>query len=510
MIAHLEVKPESAWEKWLWRAALSLVAFVGLFVLSQVFLHLYFDFPLNQYEAEQAIESHEISQGRIIYYDVETGPFSGLYAPGFQLLGALFYLFFPDSLVTLRWISFLSMIGIVLLSFGFNRRKPTLKVFLLTGLSIFVWHNALVQFDLHGKSDSLAAFLGWLGLFLFTASKSNFRNPLLYGSAMIFAIAVSVKQPTLAFLVAVLITMIIYKHYKAMVVMLGAFLLISLVWWDFLETMTGPSLYFNAFVVPGQYAIRWNVFFDSIYNSILFQPFVWLTLLLFGLRAKYKVWDSFDSLFFITLVLTAGASTLTAAKAGGMANAYSPFFWGISLYLLKNDRSQVLFDLLSLAQLRLAFVAALSLAVFVTAHINPASAILQWPRLFQSNQIYQEWTNDIRQVRGQVFVPMDNYLTLKAGKPLFYSQKSEIDVRAYPFTDKKPAFKTDSIALTSEVVITHDYQNWHKSTALRQLLAQNGFEAKKEVQFDQQLTLRWWQRRDTNGIESGKAYDKTP
>lgn len=464
-----------------------------VFVVQQLVLFFFIDAPLNYYEPELVTEAWALSQGGLTHPPYETGPYSGLYAPFYQFFASLIFLVVSPSLL---WMRFLSLIAVALCAEILHRfsgvqhwSSRPLWFFLL-----MMWHNTLVGFDMQGKPDSLAVLLIFMTIFSLSKFLQYPKNPrFLVHSAVAAAFAVLTKQPALFVAAAAGTVLLVENRYRHLVQWIGIFAAVSVALWLVMVEICGPMLLTNAFVVPGQYKIRFGEmaqYANGAFGNIWFL----LATGLFIYRRSAGRWEPVDTLLFSALFWSFPASLLTASKAGGMWNAFQPFFYLILAIIARN--ASLILDLLRSrvnSDNRNYILLLTALAVFGTYRINIPSEITRTGQLLEYRRTYNRIAKELAADTAQIFIPMDNYLALKAGKPLNYSLKSELDV--FPQFMKVPAYRHSlSIADQSTLVVTHRYAEWYKPDEFEEFLIRQGFQKEKTEQLDYNLSISFWRR----------------
>jgi hypothetical protein len=91
---------------------------------------------------------------------------------------------------------------------------------------------------------------------------------------------------------------------------------------------------------------------------------------------------------------------------------------------------------------------------------------------------------------------MDNYLSLKVGKPLRWSYKWQVETPLRK--PNRPEKDHTSIALESDWVVTVKNNDWTSDTRLESVLAKNGFIQIKEYPVTLSQTYRLWKLNSLN------------
>lgn len=450
---------------------LVIIAIHGLYFLGEIFMYVLIDYPFNKYEPEVVMEAWQLRIGEPIYHPLETGPYAGLYAPLFQVLGALAFFILPETITVLRFFSIASLFLIAFSSWKLAPQQTWMQLVFAVFL-ILIWHNRVGHFDFHAKPDAFSVMLGFAAIWYAAKEKPN-----LFVSGVFVALAVLAKQPMLLFLPGIGLALLLHKKIKMVLQFGTAFVISSVVLWWLMALITGGDIFYYTLVQPGGFEIPLARILNaaiSILNSM------WLPLaLVLVLRRIFKNrWQSADTILAITLVFAYPASVLTAAKGGGLSNAYMPFFYLISALIIRNFQIDSLFRLTHSFQrpmqgfLKAAMLLFLAYSVFISLRLHPASTISSYLYRIQAHQNYEALTEKIRHLDGVVYSPMDNYLTLKAGKPLYWSAKSEMDLGAVlPGIQRR----VHQIALAADYVVTVNFDSWFRSTRLERDLEHAGF-----------------------------------
>jgi hypothetical protein len=465
--------------------------FIGVFLASEIVKHLWFDFPLNMYEPELVTEAWALSRGEITHGNYSEGPYSGLYAPLYQLFGALLFQVLPVSLITMRVISIFSLVGI---AFLFHRWAPVVHRWSFPAwiFAVLMWHVPGVGFDMHGKPDSFAAFLAFWSVFLVRDIEKADSNGRLLISALIAALAVAAKQPMLLAAAVIGPALLFFHSWKRALMWGAAFGVFSGVVWTALRWICGENLFTNVFVIPGLYTMRLSVL-SAVIVAQFRQPLVLVAvgcilLSLVRKQLKYK-----EALPYFTMLLTFPAGLLTAAKAGGMDNAMLPFWYASMLVVAMHAEALKTWLSNQATSIRSGFFFMVSIWAFGTAGINIPSVITGWGDVLQQQEAQIRLISTIKGTPGDVYVPMDNYLAIKAGKGVNLSEKSELDVQPYfglPVDQKRTVLR----AIESELVITHRWELWFKPDQLENQLSRNGFVVSETIPLDRYVTATLWKK----------------
>ena len=455
---------------------------------------LLIDFPFNYYEAEVVAEAFELSQGRDIYHPLETGPFAGLYAPGFQLVGALLFQIFPASLIGMRLISVVSLIGIAWIYYRLSPSRGLLTQLFALAL-VGIWHTHLAEFDLHAKPDSFGSFLAilGLGLLLWGAQKKNLGYTMAAGVAI--SLAVGVKQSMFFMLPPIGLGLILHFKWRQLAAFSAAFGLFTVLLWWFFYAVTGPEIFFYTFVQPGTFRMRYGRIFDTVYG-ILRGPWLAIAVLLaYRIWAKSK-WSMENTLIGLCVWVAWPACVLSASKGGGMANSYQPFFLLLGFWVMYNLPLQALIKRAQYPQASGNYanllVVFLGFALVWTADINPASSYTIARQRFETRTNYNALAKELASLDGSVYCPDDNYLTIKAGKPNFWGRKWEIETWSAPLNPKRLTYISKS--LRADHVVTVQYNGWYNPAELEQILAKSGYRLARKTEMFNDREYRVWSR----------------
>ncbi len=475
-----------------------MVSFAALYGLAEVIFYLWVDYPFNKYEPEVALEAWRISQGEPIYTPLDTGPYAGLYAPLFQLTGAFLYLIFGESITILRLVSIASLAGIAIFGWKLASRQTWWQL-LFASILIVIWHSRVVQFDMHAKPDSFAIMLGIVAILPFFAH-GQIRSYAWLISALLAALAFAAKQPMLLFTAGIGVALLLHGRWKEGFSFGFAFLGISVVLWWILSMLTGDEILFYTLIQPGGFdipAARLAGAALSIVNNWWFP----VALILMLRRWLNKNWHLVDTLLLSSLIFAYPASILTAAKGGGLSNGYMPFYYLIAVIIVRNFQIEALFRPLSFSRLPAAFTHGcrsgvalyFGLALFFTIGLNPASYITSWQFRATAHQNYEELASWLKDTEGDVYAPMDNYLTLKIDRPWYWSAKSEMDLSAVkPDIQRRYRKK----ALEADITVAVDWDDWYSSSSMEEDLEEAGYSMVKELPMEQGATYRIWKQNE--------------
>lgn len=487
---------EQHFRKW---TQLGLQATIGLFVLyflSEMAVYLLIDFPFNQYEPEVMLDAWALSKGMDLYPAREVGPPAGLYAPFYHIVTALFFQILPDSLLTARLVSILAMLGSVWLIKQHSKNLP--QAWLWAFFAIFIWHPNISTFDMHAKPDSLSVFLGMFSVFWALQTEQKRMYWIL--AALSSALAVATKQSMLFVPAGIGLALLLQRDWIKLMQFSLFFLGFSAgIWWLF-SLFLGDGLWFYVFVQPGTFRMRWAGTFINFWY--IQSPVIWwLVLLSIPVYLAQKVWDKSYVLLLSVTLLALPASVLTASKGGGLANAYQPFFYFMSwifLYVIAQNWAEnwKLSNWITPQQTTATF--GLVILLWFTLRPNIPSIVYSFKYRYQQWKHYEYLADKLAKEPGTVYVPMDNYLSLKAGKPIRWSYKWQVEtpMRGLQSFPKENSF---TLAEKSDWVVTIDNGDWTSDTELEKQLQRKGFEQVEQLQMGQIRSYRLW-KKPTNSI----------
>lgn len=478
-----------------WWLALGIVSAYGIWEIAHMLL---IDFPFNYYEAEVVGDAWRLSKGEAMYPLLEEGPYGGLYAPGYHFLLAGFFTLLPDTLITARLTSVLSILLIAWLIIQTENPSHKPAWFLTAFASLIIWHNALVQFDLHAKPDTFGVLLSISALYFAIKSARSADWKLVLISGFFIAAGVITKQTNLFILPPLLVFFLLKKELRLSGILLGSFVISSAVLWFIAAMTTGPEIWFYVFDQPGAFRMRWGVVGDSIWN-ILDQPLVYLygALVLWNFL-KEKL-TSADYLIFFSVLFAWPACVLSASKGGGLANSYQPLFYlisyGLLLFAMRSQLFSNLSDIKNRTHFDTAILWTLALVMLITVHINPVSSLTTTDWRWNAQQNYEYLADRLKEVDGQIYAPYDNYLTIKAGKPLIWSRKWEVETDMTK-AEHHPKNSSVSIAFESAAVVTITHFDWNNERDLEQRLQKNSFIKDTTLPMDQLREYHLWIKSD--------------
>ncbi|NCP83535.1 MAG: hypothetical protein GW823_01280 [Bacteroidetes bacterium] len=465
------------------------IGFFSLFFLYEMASHLLLDVPLNAYEPEVIMDSWAVSQGKELYPLRTVGPIAGLYAPLFNIVVALFFQVFPNTLLTARLISILSLI---ISGWLISKSIKNLPFAGIIGLfSILIWHSNLLNFDMHAKPDSFSVLLGMASAFAVIQKKIYQRIII---SALIASFALAAKQSMAFVPVGIGLAFLVQKEWKNTLVFSLAFLSSTVLLWFVLGKTMGPDLWFYVFIQPGSFKMNWAALLINFWY-IQYSLFWLASLVLIPIVVKQKRVDWEIKVIFCISLFALPACVLTVSKGGGMVNAYQAFYyfstwlcillfdkqWNVGLnlkHIVDKYPSQVQWGL--------------SIILFISVHPNFPSIILSVPQRIEMHKQYSTLVDDIQSSGGTVYAPMDNYVTLKAGKPIRWSYKWQVETRLSK--EINPGKNHTSIALESDLVVTVLNESWTSDTKLEASLAKNGFKKIKSYSLNLGQEYNLWKK----------------
>jgi hypothetical protein len=474
-----------------WWLALGIVSAYGLWEIAHMLL---IDFPFNFYEAEVVGDAWRLAQGDAMYPLLEEGPYGGLYAPGYHFLLAGFFSLLPDTMVTARLTSVLSVLLIAWLIIRTENPKNKGIWYLTAFVSLIIWHNTLAQFDLHAKPDTFGVLLSVTALYfaIKTSHKQHWKLAVLSG--LFIAAGVITKQTNLFILPPVLGFFLLKKEYRTSFYIFLSFVLSSALLWFIASLTTGPEIWFYVFEQPGAFRMRWGVVGDSIWY-IIDQP---LILIYGGIFVAYflkKRLTSADYLIFFSVIFAWPACVLSASKGGGLSNSYQPMYYLVSYGLMLFAMRSSLFRNFTEQKERTArettWLWSLALVLLITVHINPVSNITTTDWRWNAQHNYEYLADRLEQMEGQIYVPFDNYLTIKAENPLIWSRKWEVETNMSK-AEHHPERSSTAIALESAAVVTITHFGWNDESKLEQKLRQHNFKKDTTLTMDQLREYHLW------------------
>lgn len=485
--------------------SIALTCTIGLVVayfLYELASYLLIDYPFNQYEPEVIMDSWGLAHGQDLYPARSIGPIAGLYAPLYHIVVAFFFQFLPETLLTARLVSISSLfVGMYFI------KKTTSELpfpALLAFLGILIWHPIIAEFDFHAKPDSFSVLLGMASVYFLIKSETISWRAILV-SALFSALAISTKQSMLFVPVGIGLALLISRNYKAVFNFSFSFLLITAGLWSVFTYTLGPDLWYYVFVQPGSFQMRWGSIFINFWSIQSNLP--WLILL--GLIPVFIKQHSLPKPFLLLLCVSLfalPASVLTASKGGGLTNAYQPFFYFLTWTLLSavayqwkkglNLEDWVLKN-------KIWAKALLILIIWFTLRPNIPSIITSVNHRLNVHASYEKLAETLRENQGIVYVPMDNYLSLKAGKPLRWSYKWQVETRLS--APNNPPQNHTSIALASDMVVTILNYDWTSDTKLESDLIKHGYKQLEVYKMDLFREYRLWKK--PNPTEMDKMRD---
>lgn len=449
-------------------------------------IYLTIDFPFNFFESEIVVDSWDFSRGNYLYPSREIGPYGGLYSPGVHLILAFLFQIMPTTIITARFVSFVAMGIIIYVIWKQCTQNNSLLTLSLSAAAILMWHSRLLHFDMHGKPDTAGTLFIILTLAaLLTYYNSNFKNTYLIYSLIFLILSVVFKQNNLFVLPPVLLFLFFSGKLKEAAIYLLSFILLIIPLFMLLASITGPDFYFYLFQQPASYGMRWGVLGDGITHALYTFPFF-----IFAMTLLYKYfnkeWDKSDTLFLLFILFSYPAVVLSAAKGGGLSNSYQPLFYILSFYLIYNLDYYYQKLSHSFTQTTLALV------LLLTAHINPISFVTSVFYRYRASTNYTMLIKELQHNSGTIYSGFDNYLSLKAGKPINWSAKWEIETADKG--KKLPKESYHSLALESDQVVTIYHYSWANEFELEKKLVENGYLPTHKMEMDQLRSYTLWRK----------------
>lgn len=472
----------------------TVVVLLSLYFGYEILSFLIVDYPFNSYEPEVILDTWAVSYGQELYPARQIGPIAGLYAPFYHMITALFFQILPNSISTGRFVSILSLFGMIFIIWKSIKSFP--KAFIFSAFSILIWHQTLLNFDMHAKPDSFSVFMGFLSAYILLKN-STLRMNDIFLSALFSSLAIITKQSMAFAPVGIGLYFLIHREWKKMVQFAFGAILISGILWITFSKLLGSDFFYFIFVQPGKFQMHWA---GTVLNFWFIQnSFLWILLILLFPLLWVNRWIQKKHILLICITLVAlPASVLTASKGGGMANAYQPFLYFFSWLIVSilNENWEKGFNLKSwFEQFPNAANWFLSVLILFTAMPNFPSILLSAPQRYQTYVNYNQLAEDIRSANGTVYCPNDNYITLKAGKPLRWSFKWFIEAQLTKEFYPKKDYATIANESNYLVLIKKDGQ--FLNPKLKKLVQSGRFELQKEYKMMPGTTYELYQNSKT-------------
>jgi hypothetical protein len=229
-----------------------------------------YPFPIEYLEDAIFFHALRIYDGRPLYIDPNDGFASIIYVPGYFYLLAGVYKILGPSIVTARFISLLSTIGMMalLLSLSFRRMRSRMALIpLFIYLSLMYAHFAGYQ-DL-GRVDPLMVLMVLGGLFIIGDGRTGMKRVL--PGVLLISLACYVKQPALAYLPFVY-AFIIFRDRKAGVV--STIISLALLIGIFFAANSATNGWFGYYTLklPATHWLRWDRISTIIFGGYVHYP----------------------------------------------------------------------------------------------------------------------------------------------------------------------------------------------------------------------------------------------
>jgi len=392
--------------------------FFGLYFIVKVSIIMLFrlDYPfeLEWMEGGSLIQVNRILNGLSLYTEPSIDYIPSIYTPLYFYFSSFLARLVGFGFLPLRLISFLSTIGIFILTFLFIHRENQDILMSLISVGIFssLFKPTGAWFDI-ARVDSLLYFFLLLGIFL---SKSERKIPLIF-SGIFFSLAVYTKQ-TAIIPVCFIFLFLLINNKKGLYLSGLSFLLICISLLVVFESSSNGWFSYIVFNKSSTYSINLSSSLNLI-NQML-QPIIFLLIptLYFFIRTIIKKKTNILT-YFGMLIIGLFSFSFVHKLPGGYANVLIPFYGGIAITSSLGLRD--IFDDLRSNQKRIVQIPTSILLVLLV--------ILQFNRLDYSAKRQIPTSNDyrignsivdkIKNTNGEVYFSSASYLNLYANKQTY-------------------------------------------------------------------------------------------
>lgn len=394
----------------------TLLAGATLYVVVYLILAFYriqYPFELEWMEGGSLDHVRRILAGQKLYVSpsLEFVPF--IYTPLYFYLSAIVSNIMDFGFVPLRLVSFISSLGSLFLIFLVVRRETRSNFWGIVASSLFAatFRISGAWFDI-ARVDSLFLFFLLAAIYLIRFHTS-LRSIAFAG--VLISLAFLTKQTALLIAVPIMLYYVSWER-RSSIVFISTIVTTIGISTLFLNYIHGGWYTYYVFGLPGQHSIDTGMFIYFWIEDILRPLCVACIMSASYIFAELLYSNRRDSLFYLTLAMSmVGASLAGRLNLGSGHNSLFPAYASISiLFGLGMHKAFQFIELASTGQQPLVRVCFYLVCIiqFVILAYDPFSQLPTQKDL----EAGEELVNTIRQIEGEVYVPLHSYLPVLAGK----------------------------------------------------------------------------------------------
>lgn len=175
---------------------------------------------------------------------VPGNPAHNHFPPGYPIILAVF-MFFTNSIVFLKWINGLLLLGTSLLSYRLFLRFAENKALAFVGALLILFNFHLLSYGTIMMSEVPFLFFGTLAMLLFVnmqqAEKEWYKNPSFYFLILVSSFAYHIRTAGIALVAGFALYMLLNKNWKALIAYLLGFVALGIPWFLRGQSLGGSS-----------------------------------------------------------------------------------------------------------------------------------------------------------------------------------------------------------------------------------------------------------------------------
>jgi hypothetical protein len=395
-----------------------------IMVLFVVISRINYRYELEWMEGASLIQAYRIYTGHALYVQPSLEYIPMIYPPLYFYLGAALFKFSGISFLPLRIVSFASTLGclIVIFSAVKDKTKSALIGLLAAGSFVATFMVGGAWFDI-ARVDMLFIFLCIAGVYFL--GKQTTQTSIIAG--ILFSLAFLTKQTALSIstLMALSILLLFRKQTLPFVC---SFAILTLMTYVYLNSSTKGWYQYYILFLPASHHIKWSFIPTAIeagFKIVAVFLIIGFSPLLLGFRKVIQ--DKLHLYYYFASAGFIATSILARINDGAYNNTFLPAYAGLAIifgmgigwlatYLeLQRINKNIILTILWLA---------IGLQ-FSRLFYNP---IQQIPTQ-ADRRVGDALVAELQSVPGNVFIPYHNYLSLFAGKKVYFHMMTLEEVR---------------------------------------------------------------------------------
>jgi len=420
-----------------WLKAIALVAgIIHFFMVTYIIIsRINYRYDLEWMEGASLIQVFRIYMGQSLYTQPSLQYIPLIYPPLYFYLSAALTKIIGVSFLPLRIISAASTLGILLVIYSAVKDKTNSPYFglLAAGFFIATFRLGGAWFDI-ARVDML--FIALCLSATYYLGKQTIQNSIIAGT--LFSLAFLTKQTAISiFAVLAVSTLLLFK--KQTIPFVSSFMLLTFITYFILNLTTNGWYQYYILILPSSYQIRWSSIFSAIQKGFGGEATI-LIISITPLLLKFKevIQDKLHLYYFIASAGFIGTSVIARINHGAYDNTLLPAYASLSI-LFGIGIGWVALHFESRSRINNLFQTVIWAAIimqFIWLGYNPLQQIpTQIDRLAGDALVA-----NIESVPGDVLIPYHNYLSLYAGKKVYFHFVAFNDVRSLR-TKTRPELK---------------------------------------------------------------------